>query len=284
MSLLSSRITKTCFWLILLNAIFLSQLFYDSWKMAYARKPDVSQNILIEPHPLPAKVVKKISLGLNSLLADLTWLQTIQYYGGGLPYEKYRRLPEMINSVVELDPKFSYPYSFGLLILPGEGFVNEAVALGEKGMKNPALKNEWSIPYYLGMIHHFNLKDQKTAAKYFEEAGKRPNAPPVCQLMAAKYYANANRKETALALYYVVYTTTDNKYVRERAQLYMEHVKLMMDLEKAALTYKEKFGAFPAELTDLVDKKIIESLPPDPLQRNFIIESNTGVVTEAPLD
>ncbi len=265
---------------VLINVIVLAQLFYDGWRLGFARKPNVPENVLIEPSPLPENVLKKLSLGLNNFVSDLLWIQTIQYYGGGDPSGKYRKLSKMFELVTSIDPKFSYPYVMGLLVLPGEGFAKEAQELGRKGMANPALKDNWEIPYYLGMVEHFNLKNTAEAAKLFELASKSPEAPAMTKLMAGIYYAKSNQRETAYNLYYVVHETTKNEYVKERARKYLDHMELIFGLEKAAGLYKQTYGSFPSDLSELVTKKIITNLPADPLGRDLRIDPETGIVSE----
>lgn len=278
---ISQKILNFVLIVAVLDGIILTQLFYDGWRMAFARKPDVSENIMIEPHPLPANVLKKASIGLNNLMADILWIQTIQYYGGGDPSGKYRKLPKMLDTLTDLDPKFAAPYGFGLLVMPGEGFTKEAVALGEKGMKNKALKDNWEIPYYLGLTEHFNLKNHTKAAEYLKIAADRPGAPEITKLMSGIYFAQANDRTTAYNLYVVVYKTSKNKYVKERAKTYLDHMQLIFALEKAATIYKEKIGSFPQNLQDLVIQKIIPEIPIDPLERGFVIDPKTGIVSDA---
>lgn len=272
-------IIKIIITLILLDGIFLSQLSYDSWKMAYAQKPDQPENVLIEPHPVPPKTLKKVSFGMNSLISDIMWLQTIQYYGSGNPQGKYRRLADMLEGVTEMDERFSYPYVFALLVLPGEGFTKEAAAIGEQAMKNPKLNDNWEIPYYLGLIYHINLKDHARAAKLFTEAANRPGALEISRILAANYYANANKREIALDLYYVSYKTSKSPYIRDKAKNNIGHLQLMFSLEDAAKKFKKTFKRYPTNLQELVDKHIIKNIAPDPLDQTLTINPKTGVVT-----
>ena len=200
-NLISARVLNFVMMVAVINGIVLAQLFYDSWKMAYGKKPNVSENVLIEPHPLPADVLKKSSLGLNNFIADIIWLETIQYYGGGLPYEKYRKLGQLVTLTTEMDPRFEYPYEFGLTVLPGEGFTKEAVSLGEKGLNSPYFKNSWEIPYTLAMVERTNVKDNLKAAQYFEIAAKRPGVPEMAAVMAGLNYEKVDQRLVAYDLY-----------------------------------------------------------------------------------
>ncbi len=276
----SQKVLNLLLVVTIIDGIFLAQLYFDGWKASFAKKPNVAENILIEPHPLPANVLKKASMGLDNFIADILWIQTIQYYGGGNPQGKYRKLPELLTTVTDLDPNFTYPYSFGLLIMPGEGYVKETIALGEKGMKNPRLKKSWEIPYYLGLTEHFNLKNYKKAGEYLKIAADRPGSPEITKLMSGIYFAKANERTTAYNLYVVVYQTSKNKYVKERAKVYLDHMQLIFAMEKLAAQYKEKNGSFPATMQDLVDKKYMSEIPADPLERGFVIDSKTGIISD----
>ncbi|MDO8512915.1 MAG: hypothetical protein Q7S37_00210 [bacterium] len=275
-----ARIANWLLVLIILAGIILSQLYYDNWKTALGKNPDIPYNIMIEPHPLPSAVLKKTSFGLDNLIADIMWLQTIQYYGGGLPNERYRELPIMIETVTDLDKKFAYPYSFGLLMLPGEGFVKDAIKLGDKGLKIKEMRDNWEIPYYLAMIYRFNLHDNKMAAKYFEMASKIDGAPEMAAIMAGINYEKVNQRLLAYKLYEGIYQKAKNKQVRKRAKEYMDHIVLMEELETAAKIYKQKFGNFPQNLGDLEKAKIIDKIPPDPIGRGLAINPTTGTIIE----
>lgn len=276
--LISVKVLNFVLVIVILNGIVLAQLFYDSWRMAYGKKPNVSANILIEPHPLPANIMKKSSLGLNNFMSDITWIETIQYYGGGMPYEKYRKLAQLMTLTTDMDPRFLYPYDFGLTVLPGEGFVKEAIILGDKGLKSPYFKDSWEIPYGLAMIERTNVKDNLKAAKYFQIASKRPGVPEMAGVMAGLNYEKADQRLVAYGLYKGIYDKTKNQYVKDSAKKHMDHLALVFNLEKAAEVYKGKFGKYPPTLEDLVKAKIVENIPTDPTGQALVIDPNTGKI------
>jgi len=73
------------------------------------------------------------------MMADMYWLETIQYIGGnviGGEYKKY--LYAMMDLITDLDPHFERPYIIGQLLLPSnekayEEFDGEALIGIEQG-------------------------------------------------------------------------------------------------------------------------------------------------------
>src|SRR5215813_11474761 len=69
------------------------------------------------------KAIKKLSLGLDGLAADVYWIRTVQYFGRKLSDEEYAAasstgeipmplLAPLLNIVVTLDPHHIQAYTF----------------------------------------------------------------------------------------------------------------------------------------------------------------------------
>ncbi len=275
-----SRIKKWLGVIILIGVIVISQIYYLDTKKNGSRYQKISDHDLKTPIVIPLKTLKRLNFGTNNFLADIIWLQTIQYYGSGNANESHKELSSLIKTITTLDNRFLNVYSFGLVILPNEGFVEEAVALGQDGLANKNLSGSWEIPYYLGLIYHFNLKNHLQAARLFEEASKKPGAPEATKLTAANYYVMADQRQTAFALYKVVYETSKNQFIKDRAKLYLDHWGLIFALEDAAKIFKKKYNRWPNNLEELTQKRIVKKIPKDPLDKKLIIDSKTGLVSE----
>jgi len=136
---------------------------YDQVRLQHIRTIQISVNEFIEPS-LPSPIVlEKAAFGFRTVIADLLWLTTIQYYGGGDPYGKYRQLPKLVESITRLDPRFTYPYSFAGLVLPNEGFPDEALSILRTGEKS--LPDSWELPYNEATIYYIDKKDSAAAAQ-----------------------------------------------------------------------------------------------------------------------
>src|SRR5687768_11320098 len=75
------------------------------------------------------KTIKRMSLGLDALVADIYWIRTVQYFGGkvidsGLPLSsavtkdlRMDLLAPLLDIVVTLDPQHLPAYRFGAIFL-----------------------------------------------------------------------------------------------------------------------------------------------------------------------
>ncbi len=257
---------------------YVGQINYDTWRRYGNPKLNITYNEFIEPQPLSGETAKLASFGAEEFLADWYWLTLIQYYGGGDPYGKYRKLAELFHVVTDLSPRFTAAYQTGLLILPGEGFVDEALKLSDKGKL--ILKDKWEIPYYTGLIYHIYKKDYVKAAKEFEQAAALPSAPPNAKLFAGIYYNKAEERQTAYQIFKTIYESTDDEFTKERSRKYVGHLEIVFILEDAALEYKNRFGSYPKTLEELVSSKILVEIPISPLGASLTINPETGRVLE----
>jgi tetratricopeptide (TPR) repeat protein len=264
--------------LLTIGICFVSQVQYDTWRRFGTSKIKINYNEYIEPQPLSRSIVKAASLGAYEFMADYYWLQFIQYYGGGDPYGKYRKLPDLFNAITELSPRFSEAYKTGLIVMPGEGFVEEALALGKKGETN--LPNSWEMPYYTGLVHHIYKKDYIAAAEHFKRAASLPNSPAITKLFVGIYYKEASQREMAYAIFKTVYETSPEGYVKERAGKYLNHLAGMFFLQDSVITFKERYNRFPFTLNELVEKKITDQIPISPLSIDYSYDPQSGLVGE----
>lgn len=264
--------------LTLLVIEYTLQLNYDVWSKYSKPVFNATYNETREPNVINSELIKKFSFGYDNLISDIYWLSTIQYYGGGDPYGGYAKLPNLLNSVVDLNPKFQYPYIFSLLVLPNEKMADQALTIGEKG--RTALPDDWQIPYYMGTVYHIDKKDYKNAGKYLEIAAGKPGVLPIAKLLAATYYAKANERDIAYNLYKVIYENSQDEYTKEKAGNYLKNLEIISFLEDAAKHYKIRYGHYPLKLQDLVNGKILTAIPESPINRELIIDPNSGKVSE----
>lgn len=257
---------------------YTAQINFDAWRFYSDSKIDVTYNEYIEPQPLSPDTARIASFGATEFAADLYWLQLIQYYGGGTPYGQYRKLAELFQTVTDLAPKFKQPYITGLIILPGEGFSDEAIALGQKGTKN--LPNSWEMPYYTGLVYHIYKKDYAKAGQKFLQASELPDAPVITKLMAGIYFKEANERRRSYLIFQSVLETSNDEFVIDRAESYLAHLDGIFALEDAVAKYQKQFGTYPKTLADLTSQKIIDSIPKSPLNVTYTYNPKTGAIGE----
>lgn len=257
--------------------VYFLQYGFDQLRIKHLKSITIPTNELIEPSVPSDNALKKLTFGQNALIADLLWLQSIQYYGGGDPYGKYRQLPKLMQGIVSIDPKFTYPYSFAGLILPNEGYVDEALNILTQGESN--LPNNWEIPYSKGTIYYINKKDYANAAKSYTNASNKHGAPDRTRFLGAVQYDRSENYQTALQIFQNLAEKSDNQYFKDRANLFVAHYTLLDGLEKFCQTFKDKEGQYPKTLGELVARHYVQEIPADPLGREIKYDNQTGKVT-----
>jgi tetratricopeptide (TPR) repeat protein len=165
-----------------------------------------------------------------------------------------------------------------LVVLPNEGYVDEALKLGAKGEVN--LPDSWEMPYYSGLVYHIYKKDYAKAGEKFLLAAQYPDAPVITKLMAGIYFKEANERQRSYIIFQSVLETSDDQFVIERAKSYLTHLEGIFALEKAVANYQKRFNALPKSLTELVTKKILPELPRSPLNASYTYNAETGEIGE----
>jgi hypothetical protein len=263
---MSKKFAKIVIVIFLFIGVIYTQLFYDAQRT----------NAPLVQTPLPPAFFKAFDLGLNSALASFLWINTrteMPFFREG--YEKFRN---DFNLVTSLDPKFSTPYAYTLIVLPNTNYpdkFNTAVEIGLRGVRNA--DPNWKIPLYLAITYHLYLHDNMNAAKYFDLAARTPGIPEIVWRFAVNYGILPSLRAQTEQIWKVIYETADDKFMKERAKAYVTHYEILDFLESAVASYKKKFGVYPQTIDDLIAKGIIKSVPPDPFGLNFAIYEK-GVV------
>lgn len=271
------RILIWYFCVLLLTSVALSQYIFDINK-DNNRLQTVGINILKEPKTFSVEFLKIADFGFHQIIADFFWLETIQYFGGGDFNKKYRALPNLLKTITDLDLNFTYPYIFGMLILPHQGDLNQAIELGEKGVRaNPKFG---MIAYYLASLYHLEQKaNYQRAAELYAQAAKDSDVPKAASVLAGVSLSQLDEKQAAIAWWQgIVESTKKNSYQHKRAQVWLEHLLIEIRLEELASVYQKQFGQYPENLDQLVEAKLTESIPKSPLGVRYFINPRSGKV------
>lgn len=135
----------------------------------------VEKNLLIT---LPTDKIKYFTLGFDNFIADIVWLQFIQYFGennyvrrtGSKKYD-FSYTYKYIDVITTLDPNFSYVYWFGAFAIADE--MNKpdlAMKVITKGIKNNP-KNWW-LPYTASTMELMYNNNFTEAVKYIDIAAE----------------------------------------------------------------------------------------------------------------
>jgi tetratricopeptide (TPR) repeat protein len=264
--------------ILVLGSIASAQAVWEKSAAPYKDERKIAALKLAEPALPSTTALKALSINQGGAVADLIWLKTIQYFGQGNPYGKYPSLGAVLNTVTTLDPKFSYPYEFGLIVLPFMEQLNQAEQLGKRAEQ--ALPNNGLITFYFASLYHLNIKDYPQAAKYYEKASTLPGGPPASKELAGVALASASNsladREAALYFWKTVYDNAKDEEEKERAARWFGHMQMVYDLEKFAIQFQEKSGRFPVNLEELQSAGYIAEIPKSHINRYLLLDPKTG--------
>lgn len=217
------------------------------------------------------KTLKKLSLGYNSLLADIYWTRAVQYFGHKHQEEElhYELLNPLLDITTDLDPHLIIAYEFGSIFLSqpspaGAGEPDKAVALVEKGIRtNP---DYWRLYFTLGYIHYFDRKDYKAAREAFQTGSEKPGAYFWMKVMAAEMAQHAGETSFAEEIWKRLYESTQDQMVKDNAQQHLAALsveKLIDELNKRVEFFRQKTGQLPSSWYDLIRAGLLRGIPVD---------------------
>jgi hypothetical protein len=225
---------------------------------------DAQENLYLSS----GQTIKRMSLGLEAIAADIYWIRTVQYFGrklidSGKPLSsaatkdiRMDLLAPLLNIVVTLDPHHIPAYRFGAMFLPERDKL-AATALLEKGIsENP---NEWRLYQDLAYIYwqagNASTGDEQaqnyaSAAGWYEQGGAVPGAPWWMKDLSGLMKIKGGSHEAARAVY-SAYLGSDDENVRRQAIDRLKQLRSIEELEVingVVARYKQETGACPSDL------------------------------------
>jgi hypothetical protein len=282
-----SRHTWLCYGICLICAVLIKpvQDRVESRLGKYRQEPD----LLFFSSP---DLIKKMALGYDSLLADIYWMRTIQYYGNRDAADKrplrYKNLATLLDITTTLDPNLLDAFRSGSLFLAeadpiGAGQPQEGLKLLDKGISTHP--EEWQLYYDKGFIYYMNLQDYKAAGEVWLSGSRLPEAPVWMQNLAAMSLSKGGAVEIAIGLWRRQYEESDRESVKENARNHLLSFQVAGDLwtlEAMISRYQEKTGSLPQNLKELVRGKSRKYATIDPLGTPYQYDPKTGKVSLSP--
>ena len=238
------------------------------------------------------KLLKRLSLGYDGLLADVYWTRAVQYYGGTHHNGggRYDLLAPLLNITTQLDPHLIPAYQFGGTFLTakppnGAGSPEKAIELVEYGIRNNA--NDWHLYYDLGFIYYMDLKDYRGAADAFMRGSQVPNAHPFLRILAAQMAQHGGELQTARMLWTATYQTTHDDHVKANAASHLRALQVdqdVTDLERLVEVYRQRTGHLPASFREMTAAGLLRGVPADPLGNPYRLTSDGKVEVTDPDD
>jgi tetratricopeptide (TPR) repeat protein len=218
------------------------------------------------------KMLKRLSLGYEGLMADIYWTRAVQYFGGKHARydDRYDLLAPLLKLTTALDPHLIVAYQFGGNFLApappnGAGMPEQAIHLMEYGIRNNP--DDWHLYYELGFIYYMEKKDYASAASAFERGTRVPHAHPFLKILAAQMAQHAGELQTARMLWVTTYQTTQEKQIRANAVAHLRALQVDEDvtnLQDAVTRYGQKTGHLPTNIAAMVAAGVLSRIPVDP--------------------
>jgi hypothetical protein len=177
--------------------------------------------------PAP-KVFKKLPPSWRVTVADVYWLYLIQYYGEHYSGDyQFDSLPELIDLVTTLSPKWERPYIFAAYALldvnGGKGLPELSYDYLLRGYEaNP---RDWGFPFNLAIFAYWmgdrlpqlaGKDPNEVAGQWMEKAAALPGSPAASSRLAASLYGRGDNRGKAMSMWAQVYDTGD-EYARKKA-------------------------------------------------------------------
>jgi tetratricopeptide (TPR) repeat protein len=238
------------------------------------------------------KLVKRMALGYDGLLADIYWMRAIQYYGrrGEAAKRKvrYKNLSALLDITTTLDPYIPDIYRSGSSFLGepepiGAGQPKEAIKLIDKGIQS--IPQDWRLFFDKGFIYYIYLNDFKSAGDAWLSATKLPGAPPWLKSLAAASYSKGGAMEIAIYLWQRQYKESTRADIKENARNYLISIQVAKDLWSLEILlekYHAKNSVFPSNLHELVRNRTHTYNLADPLGTPYQYDSAAGSVQLSP--
>jgi hypothetical protein len=248
--------------------LFVALFFLQTRIDAGTRSEGQAQQDLLLRSP---SAIKKMSLGYNSLLADVYWTRAVQYYGERLGDHRttYPLLWPLLDITTTLDPKLLPSYHFGAIFLSepaiGANRPDLAVKLVKRGIAaNPDV---WGLYGDLGFLYYWHFRDYKDASAAYLAGSKTPQGPAWMKIMAARIDQESGSVETSRMIWTQIYTSHSDPNIRKLALNTLRGLKAEQDeqqLDDIAGKYRQRFGHFPVSMAEMRDAGFLRGIPLDP--------------------
>jgi len=230
--------------------------------------------------------LRRLTIGFNTLAADLYWIRAIQYYGGAkrrlaeLPIvvepppmladpSEFQHLYELLDSTTSLDPRFDIAYRFGSVFLAeaypsGPGRADLAVKLLQKGIRERA--DKWQYMQEIGFVYYWYVGDYQVAADWFDRASQVPGSPAWLKALAATTHARGGDRRTSRAMWLAI-LESDVTYLRGQAEHRLLQLRALdeIDILQARVEqYAKRTGETPTEWQMLIRGGALRAIPRDP--------------------
>lgn len=267
--------TESALVLVVLGLAWLASFFLLP-NSALNRKEEVDFSA---PDPL---VLQILALGDPLSAADLTWLETTNYFGGQDGAEQwYARLSGLLNAIVSLDPEFEYAYLFGGNALSSSiSGVDAADDILERGLKH--FPKNWRFPFYIGLNAYIFRDDYKRAGQFIGQAAGYPGAPSFLAAFSTRLLASSGDCDESMRMVQSLLQKSKDKVVQKNLQERQRYLVWECNyqiLEQVNQQYQKQKNTLPKSINAFVQSGILPKIPADPYGGHWSIDPDGKIVS-----
>jgi hypothetical protein len=231
--------------------------------------------------------LRRLTVSLNALAADLYWIRTLQYYGSakrrlaaqaGVPEpppllaftSDYDQLYPLLDVTTSLDPRFSVAYRFGAVFLAeaypsGQGRPDLAVRLLEKGIREQP--DKWEYMEDAGFVHYWYEHNFPEAARWFARAADVPGAPNWLKPLAATTLAQGGDRQSSRVMWTAILQSAEQDWLRTSAAHRLRQLRALDELDslqRGVDRYVQDNRPASLDWPTLIRARVFPGLPIDP--------------------
>jgi hypothetical protein len=209
---------RFCIHLILIFSLCgtaVSHNFLKRQKFLSASDPLQQRELLFLPDP---DLARSVSLGYQTVLADLIWFKTISYFGTHIEGDRnIRHLDTFCSSILALNPKARHVSLFCAQMLAWE-LKNPQRARGLLTLSIQHYPNDWMLFYLRGFFSLHFLKNKKEAQIDLMKAASIEDSPAIIKRLAATQIASLDGDEQAIIFLDILISRTSDEATRASLQ------------------------------------------------------------------
>ena len=262
-------------------------------RIAPAARPESETAALVPGAHFSDAGVAALPSGVRRLLADISWLAAVQYYGdrrlegsSGFP-----NLGALVEQALRLDPGFRPAALVGPLLLAepsplGAGEPERADAiLADWVFRHP---RDFDAVLLRSLLHTWHLGDPETGATLLEAASAREDAPAWLVAVAARSLTAVGARPAARDLWRVLLERAADPRTRSNARthlLQLDALDRLDELNSLARAWERGSGRPLRGWEDLVAAGLLPGRPVDPAGVPFVLDEAgvPGIAPESPL-
>ena len=254
--------------------------------------PPVTEQVL---YVTSGNAARRLTVGYQTLAADLYWIRAVQHYGGtkrandqlrdkGAKTLGFPLLYPLLDLTTSLDPYFNIAYRFGAIFLAepdpyGPGRPDLAVKLLEKGLA--ARPDKWEYMWDLGFVY-YRTRDYQASSDWFLRGSQVPGAPWWLQSMAAVTLAEGGDRRSSRLMWDAILQGAEIDWLRSEAERRLRQLDALdaIDTLQAHVDRVTKaWGRAPKDWGELIAARLLTAVPADPAGTPYRLEN--GRVTLA---